>query len=150
MTDSARVLLALVLVALTFLGFRTLAARCTAREPVLLAAGFDRAHALAAAAVTEARAWHALWLETETLLARSRRAFDQGHPANARLLVARARREARLAVNQARVEAARYFLEHGAPGLPATSRARLDALVRAHDGAAAYALARRLGAGAAR
>lgn len=150
MTDSVRVLLALVLVAQSVAGLRVFAARCAAREPVLIAAGFDRAHALAAAAVSEARAWHALWLDTETLLARSRRAFDQGHPANARLLVARARREARLAVNQARVEAARYFLEHGAPALPAASRERLGALVRRHDGAAAYALARRLGAEALR
>ena len=147
MTDSVRVLLALALIALSVATFGAFALRCAAREPELLAAGFDRAHALAGAAVAEARAWHALWLDTESLLARSRRAFDQGHPANARLFVARARREARLAVNQARVEAARYFLEHGAGDLPAASGARLAALVRAHDGAAAYALARRLGAG---
>ena len=146
MTDSLRVVLAIALFLLAIATFGSIAARCAVREPVLLAAGFERAHALAGAAVAEARAWHALWLDTETLLARARRAFDQDYHANARLFVARARREARLALNQARLEAARYFLEHGARDVPAASAARLAALVRAHEGAAAYALARRLGA----
>ncbi len=150
MTDSLRAVLAVAFVLVSIAAFATLATRCAARDAELRAAGFERAHALASAAVAEARAWHALWLDTESLLARSRRAFDQGHAANARLFVARARREARLAVNQARVEAARYFLEHGAHGVPAAAGERLAALVRAHDGAAAYALAQRLGAGAIR
>jgi hypothetical protein len=149
-TDSLRVVFAVAFVLLSIAALSTLATRCAEREPELRAAGFERAHALAGAAVAEARAWHALWLDTESLLARSRRAFAQGHAANARLFVARARREAVLAVNQARVEAARYFLEHGAHGIPAAAGERLAARVRAHDGAAAYALAQQLGAGAIR
>jgi len=149
-TDSLRVVLAVSIFLLSGLAFTTLAARCGEHAPVLRAAGFERAHGLATAAVADARAWHALWLDTEALLVRSRRAFDRGRADDALRLAVRARREARLAVNQARLEAARYFLEHTARTIPAESGLRLAAHIRAHEGAAAYALARRLGAGAVR
>jgi hypothetical protein len=147
MTDRLRALPALVLIAVCVLTVARLGVRSAAREEALRAAGFERAHTLAAAAVAEARAARALWLDTEEYLARARRAWDQGYRRNALLFVQRARREARLASNQARLEAARYFLEHGlTPDAAPDAAQRLRERVLAHDGAGAWSLARALGA----
>lgn len=146
MTDSLRAAFAFALCVACFAAVAQLGARCAAHDDGLRAAGFARAHVLAAAAVEAARDARALWLDTGEYLARAGRAWDQGHRRNALLLVARARREARLALNQARLEAARYFLAQAS--LPRAAADALRARVLAHDGFGAWALARALGAGA--
>ncbi len=131
--------------ALSGLGARTLLADDARR-----AEAFQRAHALAAADIEQARARHALWLGTEAWLARAGRAFELGALHNALLFAGRARQEARLAQNQARLEAARYFLDLNREALAATAIERLNAHLRRHDGIAAAEATRALGAAISR
>ena len=146
MSDSARVCLLLASCAVIAWALAALTTQTLASGQARRADAFDRARALAAADIEQARAQRVLWLGTDPLLARAGRAFRQGAFDNALLFAARARREARLALNQARLEAARYFLELNRAALPPAAAAQLAARVQAHDGIGAGALARRLGA----
>lgn len=110
-----------------------------------LAEASGRLQSLAQADIARARALRALWLNTEALLASSREAAAAGDYASALDHARKARREARLARNQARLEATRYALSLQRDRLAHEAAVRLDALIAAHEGHAAYALARRLG-----
>lgn len=110
-----------------------------------LAEASARLQALAQADIDRARTLRALWLNTEALLASSRDAAAAGDYASALDHARKARREARLARNQARLEATRYALSLQRDRLAREEAVRLDALIAAHEGHAAYALARRLG-----
>lgn len=114
-----------------------------AARPLAEASG--RLQSLAQADIDRARALRALWLNTEALLASSREAAAVGDYARALDLARKARREAWLARNQARLEATRYALSLQRDRLARDATVRLDALLAAHEGHAAYALARRLG-----
>ena len=120
-----------------------LATRLHTGAAPLLAARVHLAHTLAASAIDTARARGALWLNTENLLRRAARSAD---PARALSLLRQARDEARLAVNQSRLERARYFLTFAGRTLPPAQASHLAAVIRRHDGVAALALARRYGA----
>ncbi|MGE3772480.1 MAG: hypothetical protein AB7I32_06105 [Gammaproteobacteria bacterium] len=111
----------------------------------LQAAAFERAHALAAAAVDAARRERVLWLHTESLLLRAVRRAAVGDTPSALRLARAAHREAELARNQARLEAARYGLELGRATLAAPALTSLERALHAHDGRAALALARHFG-----
>lgn len=91
------------------------------------------------------RARGALWLDTEAHLAQARRAAAAGEFDRAFRLARQARHEARLARNQFRLESARYALSLHRTSLAESDAARLAALIVAHDGHAAWSLARRLG-----
>lgn len=104
-----------------------------------------RLQAVAQAEIDSARALRALWLNTEALLASSHESAAAGDYASALEHARKARREARLARNQARLEATRYALSLQRDRLAQEVAVHLDALIAAHEGHAAYALARRLG-----
>lgn len=133
-----------VLVTITVLEASGLA-RLRHADPALQAASFTRAQALAAASVDAARREHALWLDTEALLKRATRRAAEGEFATALRLARRAHREASLARNQARLEAARYGLSLGRDALAESAVASLEHALHAHDGRRAYALAQRYG-----
>ena len=112
--------------------------------PALLAerARADAAAALTAAqaAVAEARALGNLWSATEPLLARAERALGRGESARAARLAQRASRQASLALDQLRLERARYWLSRHGARLSAATHDAVAARIRARDGAAALAL----------
>lgn len=119
--------------------------RIVGADARLQAAAFERAYALAAVAVDTARREQVLWLHTEGLLLRAARRAAAGDTRPALRLTAVARREAVLARNQGRLEAARYALDLHRDALDATTIEALERAFRAHDGRAALALARRHG-----
>lgn len=114
-------------------------------EAGLQAAACVRAHDLAVTAIEAARREHALWLHTEALLSRASRRAQAGDFTAALSLTQAAHREAMLARNQARLEAARYGLSLGRQSLSAPAVAALERALHAHDGRTAFALAQRLG-----
>jgi|LNFM01.1.fsa_nt_gb hypothetical protein len=143
---TSRALPTLVVLGSMVLALGGLGARTLTTQDARRADAFQRAHALAAADIEQARARQALWLGTDALLARAGRAFELGAFHNALLFAGRARQEARLAQNQARLEAARYFLELNREALAASAIDQLSASLDRHDGLAAAGYARALGA----
>ena len=119
--------------------------RITDAARSLQGAGFVRTDALAAAAVEAARRQRVLWLHTDTFLERARRAHAAGEWRRASSLAATARREALLALNQARLERARYAFDLQRGALPPGAAAALEKALHLHAGAAALSEARRLG-----
>lgn len=140
MNGAAAFTVLLMICGLTAAGF----ARWREAEPGLHDA-YARTQALAAAAIDAARRERVLWLHTETLLARAARRAAAGDTPMALRLARAAHREASLARNQARLEAARYGLELGRSTLPSPAVSALERALHAHDGRAALALARRFG-----
>lgn len=94
----------------------------------------------AKAAVAEVRALGNLWSATGPLLERAERALARGESARATRLARRATRQAGLALDQLRLERARYWLSRHGAGLPAATHREIAARIRARDGAAALAL----------
>ena len=104
--------------------------------------GFVQADAIARARIEQAAQWRNLWSGTRALREQAVRANSRGKILLAITLARRAAREARLAVNQVRLESARYRFEQTpeAAGWSAAQRARMTTALRAHDGATALAL----------
>ena len=98
-------------------------------------------------AVAEAEALGALWLDTRATLSRAQTLLGDGDVPQARQLLQAVLQEARLAVNQALVERARYAygrLRERAPPADAARLADLHSLIAARMGAEASRLAQEL------
>lgn len=149
MTDSTRIGWS-VLIVIVMLGLLSvLFARTLAGTDAGKSEAFHRSLGITDAWIAQAFAWQALWLNTTELRNGALADFKRGKLDAALAGSARAAREARLAVNQAQLEAARYFHSRHLASASSEQRRRhaaLAAMLAAHDGAAAYALARRLGA----
>lgn len=109
---------------------------------------YESAVARAAAAIVRAERAGNVWLDTRAHLRRAARAYGRGRLKAALASAARAETEAVLAANQALLEEARYALAEleraGPPAGTAAGREEIRARLRAHDGAGALAMLRRL------
>lgn len=119
--------------------------RLRGADAQLHAAAFARGHALAAAAIAAARRERALWRNTEALLERAVHQAAAGESRGALDLAYRARREAELARNQAKLEFVRYRLDLYRETVDEPTIRRLERVLRRHDGWAAAAAARQAG-----
>jgi hypothetical protein len=95
-------------------------------------------------AIDQALAAGNLWLGTQPVLSRALAANDTGDFTRAATLAEVARRQARMALNQARLERARYLLSTLAVDGDVDALAAVRGLLRAYDGDAALRLLREL------
>ncbi len=96
------------------------------------------------AALAAARAAGNVWLGTPAYLREARTQLRRGDTAAALQAAQRARSEAAAALNQSRLEAARYLLRTSPSGADAALLDVVRGLLRAHDGTGALRLAQQL------